>query len=210
MKNKLYFIVFIFILGSNITNAQLLSFEFIDPTNDRTRSFGIDLVSVSVVFDNTNGDYEILLTADPASPFVGNFRINSNMVNPDTNSFTMVPSYFFDNANDFRNLDPVTTISLTGNNSNLTYWNIGDRVATSSVPFGLATDALEAGIGDFASEITDYLDFSIYSSDYFPNEQVAYIQAVVPLPTSLYLLISGLLGITSIALKRQANKIPTI
>ena len=63
------------------TQADILSFSFTDPVGDH--SGVVDLVSVTVTFDNTTGDYEVLLTADAANPFNGNFRINLNLFNPE-------------------------------------------------------------------------------------------------------------------------------
>lgn len=124
-------------LGVAVAHAQgpNLSFTFVDPVGDHTGE--IDVVSMEFRFDNTTGDYEIVLTANPAFPFTGYFRININLFNPDTGFGTQrFPSVFNDVANDFNQSYSTTTITLSGTNPCLVYWEAGDRVATNSEPFG--------------------------------------------------------------------------
>jgi hypothetical protein len=123
--------------GVGVVHAQgpNLAFTFVDPVGDHTGE--IDVVSMAFLFNNTTGEYEIVLTADPAFPFRGTFRININLFDPDTGFGTQrFPSVFNDVANDF-NLDyATTTITLYGTHPCLLYWDAGDRVATNSEPFG--------------------------------------------------------------------------
>jgi len=124
-------------LSAGVAHAQgpNLTFTFVDPVGDHTGE--IDVVSMEFWFSNTTGEYEIVLRANPAFPFSGYFRININLFNPDTGFGTQhYPSVFNDVANDF-NLDyTTTTITLSGTNPCLVYWEAGDRVATNSEPFG--------------------------------------------------------------------------
>src|SRR5882724_11154883 len=61
--------------------AEPLVFSFADPVGDNTGA--IDVTAMSFDFDNATGDYTITLTATTANPFVGQFRVNINLFNPD-------------------------------------------------------------------------------------------------------------------------------
>ncbi len=127
--------------------ATMLHVSFADPIGDHS-AFGpvqIDVVELKLEFDNATGAYEITFTADAANPFIGDFRLNANLVNGDITPFTQVPSTLFDNSNRFSLDNPTSTIVLTGVNSNLLSWKTGDRVATSDGPFGVPIDATFSG-----------------------------------------------------------------
>jgi hypothetical protein len=96
-------------------------------------------------FDNVTGNYNIVLTATPANPFVGMFRLNVNLLNPDT---TASDSFFTDNQNDFILAVATTSVTLTGTSSLLLTWNAADRVATNDLPFGNPP-----GVGGFVSNV---------------------------------------------------------
>ena len=110
----------------------VLSFSFTDPAGDSGAAGG-DLTSLSFVFDNTTGAYTINLTADPAKPFFGAFRINVNLLNPDT---APNRSFFASDENDFNLSTATTTIALSGANTLLESWTAGERVAANNYPFG--------------------------------------------------------------------------
>ena len=97
----------------------------VDPVGDNLGH--VDLVKMVMTFDDTTGDYQVFLTADAAAPFVGSFRVNLNLYNPDA------PSLFQDVINDFNIAMPSTTLILQGNDPALTVWNTGDRVFTNSL-----------------------------------------------------------------------------
>jgi hypothetical protein len=114
--------------------ADTLDFHFDDPVGDHTGI--VDVVRMDFTFDDATGAYTIVLTADPANPFVGEFRININLFYPDTGTTARNPSYFGDTGNDFNLSSPGSTIELTGTRVSLMQWVEGDRVATSDEPFG--------------------------------------------------------------------------
>jgi uncharacterized repeat protein (TIGR01451 family) len=110
---------------------QQLSFSFADPVGDQTGR--IDVKSMVMVFDSTTGAYSINLIATPANPFIGMFRVNINLLNPDTNNND---AFFQDNVNDFDLTSATTVLTLTGASTKLQSWRAGNRVATNSGPFG--------------------------------------------------------------------------
>lgn len=114
--------------------ASILEFSFDDPIGDHTGL--VDVTGLDFSFDNITGNYEAILTADAANMFRGDFRINLNLFNPDTGTTNWIPSFFTDTMNDYSLTSPTNTIILTGVNPNLTQWEIGDRVATTHLPFG--------------------------------------------------------------------------
>jgi hypothetical protein len=105
-----------------------LTFSFTDLIGDQTGA--IDVTKMTVLFDNSTGQYAIALRAAVAHPFVGEFRININLFNPDTD-----PSHSLlqDAVNDFNLAAATTKLTLIGTNSNLLAWNAGHRVATNTL-----------------------------------------------------------------------------
>jgi hypothetical protein len=110
------------------TQGANLTFSFIDPVGDSTGS--IDVTEMMVIYNNATGNYTITLTATAANPFVGLFRVNINLYNPDTATGS---SYFEDSLNDFNLAAATTSLKLTGTNTNLLAWKAGDRVATNTL-----------------------------------------------------------------------------
>lgn len=119
--------------------ASRLSFSFADPVGDHlqltpVRQFNppagiIDVVGLDFMFDNLTGDYEIILTASAATPFVGGFKTAITLFNPDTGATTQDPSFFWV-LNEFFLTTPTPVVTLTGTNSRLLAWEAGDRVAS--------------------------------------------------------------------------------
>jgi len=97
--------------------AEPLVFSFADPVGDNTGA--IDVTAMSFDFDNATGDYTITLTATTANPFVGQFRVNINLFNPDA---ITIANLFSDALNDF-NLASPTTTSLTLTGTNPIFWH---------------------------------------------------------------------------------------
>jgi len=111
-------------------------FSFADPVGDHTGN--TDLTGMEFTFDTDSGDYSILLTAHADNPFQGDFQININLFNPDTAGGTYPDYSFFQDSgldNVFSAPSPTLTWTLTGTSSQLTYWDIGDRVAANTWPF---------------------------------------------------------------------------
>ena len=108
-----------------------LSVVFTDPSGDWDPPINVDLVRLELAFDPATGDYELSWEADPAHPFVGTFRLNANLYNPDTGSNAQDPAFFNDTFNDFTLAAPQTVVRLTGNNPRLSSWSAGDRVTAS-------------------------------------------------------------------------------
>jgi hypothetical protein len=177
-----------------MSDAATLSVSFADRVRDGTASSG-DLVGMSLVFDDSTGDYSITVAANPADPFRGSLLVNVNFDNPDT-----VPSAtaFFQHPPNIVDLAaPTTFIVLTGTNDILTSWRLGDRVATSNAPFG--------GRAAFGSGIRSTSGFSFDFLGPSPSTPAgrAYFAFVVPEPSVSLLLTSGLLVIASLGPRRK-------
>jgi hypothetical protein len=133
-------------LGST-AQADRLTFSYTDPVGDQTGA--IDVTKMTVFFDNATGRYGIVLRSTAANPFVGQFRVNINLFNPDTAPSS---SLFQDVVNDFNLATATTKLTLRGTNVNLLAWNAGDRVATNTL----------AGLGNppggsfFRSQVTNF------------------------------------------------------
>jgi hypothetical protein len=129
------------LLGAN-AGATLLEVTFVDPVGDQSPipTIQIDLVRTTLEFDNATGAYEIFFQADPAHPFLGFFVLNANLLNGDISPLTVNPSMLRDTLNTFDLTVPATMLTLSGTNVNLLSWKAGDRVATSSGPFGVPID----------------------------------------------------------------------
>ncbi len=173
--------------SASLSHADLSYFRFDDPVGDHTGN--TDVVRMDFTFDQATGDYTILLTADAANPFRGDFRININLFNPDTGTRAQDPSSFWDNVNDYYSVSPVPTFTLTGTNTHLLSWDRGDRVATSSIPFGnpdgiggFGSGTLDLPIVNWAGDDIAYGDFAVI--DVSPS--------VVPVPVAVLLGAIGL------------------
>jgi hypothetical protein len=150
MYSLLRRITLLAILGFTIVStaqADQLTFSYTDPVADQTGA--IDVTKMTVVFDNATGDYEIVLRATAAKPFVGLFRVNVNLFNPDTAPSN---SLFQDVLNDFNLATATTKLTLTGTNGKLLAWNAGHRVATNTLA-GLGNPP---GSSFFRSAVTNF------------------------------------------------------
>src|SRR6266516_6960310 len=115
-------------LNASRARAAQVAFSFIDAVGDV--GFGsVDLVRMDMTFDNTTGAYRIDLYADQSKPFVGEFRVNVNLYNPDAHSADPAAQWFTDNLNDFNLTEATTNLTLSGEDVRLVSWNVGDRVA---------------------------------------------------------------------------------
>ena len=120
-------------------------------------------------FDAVTGDYDIVLTADAANPFVGDFRININLFNPDVGTTALDPSFFGDTVNDYALTSPTTTITLAGTNSVLLSWDVGDRVFTNS----LKETGNPDGVSLFRSTVSNFPVGFLTNEDVIANGQAA-------------------------------------
>jgi uncharacterized repeat protein (TIGR01451 family) len=111
--------------------AGLLSILVDDPRGDNTGH--IDVTRFELTFEDTTGEYTIELNSSAIAPFVGEFRINVNLFNPDTGTTAKNPSFFSDTFNDFNLGNPTTLMTLTGRDERLLEWNPHDRVYTNSL-----------------------------------------------------------------------------
>ena len=110
-------------------HAALLTVSWLDD-DDSTDVASPDLLSVTLTFDNTTGDYTVQLFASDLDPFQGALvLVNVILLNVDTGSTSDDPARFLDSGNAFRNIDPPTTLlELTGTDPVLLSWDVGDRV----------------------------------------------------------------------------------
>jgi hypothetical protein len=172
------------LFSASLAHGDLSYFRFDDPVGDHGGS--IDVTRLEFTFDQATGDYTILLTADAANPFHEDFRVNINLFNPDTGTTAMDPSFFADSGNDLYSVAPVSTLTLTGTNTRLQSWEKGDRVATSSIPFGNPDGATW-----FRSNVIDIPWDPVYVED-----NIAYGDStvIVPIPGAVLL---GALGLSA-------------
>lgn len=204
------------VLAVSASGSSLsLSFGFDDPTEDHLQlvpvrvlnppSGVVDVTRMVLSFDNATGQYEITVTASSDDPFVGPFRINVNLFNPDTGSTAQDPAFFQDQLNDFNLSTPSTSITLTGSNPRLKAWKQGDRVAAcqgaSFVEFGpcLGGLGLPDGVSGFGSGVTTFTGpppfpgVSAKGSDVFFTAPPSTIAMPVSAVQTLGLLVLGLL-----------------
>ncbi|MFN2398851.1 MAG: hypothetical protein ABR543_09480 [Gemmatimonadaceae bacterium] len=163
------------------TATYPMTLSVLDPVGDQTGP--IDVVSMVMNFDNTTGQYEIIITADTSHPFVGLYRVNINLYNPDVTTYP-VSSFFSDAMNDSTITTPTTSIILTGTNSVLLAWNSGHRVFTNS----LAGTGNAPGISLFRSSVNGFPLGFLTNEDViaFANlAQPATIQSATPAPIAV-------------------------
>jgi hypothetical protein len=181
-----------------------LSVVFADSAGDWDPPINVDLVRLELAFDPSTGDYELIWEADPAHPFVGTFRLNANLYNSDTGSSSQDPSFFSDTFNDLTLATPQTIVRLTGNNSRLSSWAAGDRVAPSCPdPLGCPT-----GVGGFLTAVGP-LSGSAEGVDRLPSQSPVIVSNSTPVPalspSAIMLLILTLVGsgLLSLAARRD-------
>jgi len=164
---------------SAVSHAQPLRFSFADAAGDQP-SMVPDVVGLVVTFDQAMGDYEVVLTADAASPLAptspASLVVYVNLFNPDVGVTTQDPSYFKLFA--YLQLSaPTTSLTLTGTNDRLTTWNPGNRVANDSVLGN------PDGVGLFSSGVRVIQDRTIIGGDTIAPGGIATV-VLVPEPTT--------------------------
>lgn len=196
MKYRIHaLMLMIGVIACTNARSEMLTFSFSDAIGDNRPGYA-DVSMLSVVFENTTGDYRITLRSTESARFEGWLQANVNLVNPDTPRFITSQSYFFDSGRKVILDGPTTVVTWTGNASSLKLWNIGDRVATSSEPFGIAKFTPPHS---FASAVNQGVNYSQWGTDDFSTSQIATISAV-PEP-ELYAMF--LIGFGVIALRRR-------
>jgi hypothetical protein len=150
-----------------VSTAQARTVSFTDPVADQTGT--IDVIGMVMTFSKT-GHYRIDLTASADHPFVGQFRVNVNLYNPEVSTKTRFFSFackncaVFDpaiNHSDFNLTVPTTTLTLkTGKSRVLKTWDKGDQVAISSFA-GLGSPA---GVSIFRSAVAN-MPFSFLTNE---------------------------------------------
>jgi hypothetical protein len=174
------------IVGSLATvsaNAALLTVSFDDPIGDFANET-IDLTGVTLNFDNTTGDYELLVTFDAANPYQGTFNVNANLLNGSIAPLTVDPAFVA--INELPSAAAATTLlTFSGSNANLTSWNAGDAIGNDTSVFGLPVDAsfiaFVSGVQDGGLGI-DLLD---------PAQALVMEAQSVPEPATLLMLGAG-------------------
>jgi hypothetical protein len=141
-----------------VSTAQALTVSYADPVGDQTGT--VDVIGMVMTFSKT-GHYRIDLTASADHPFVGEFRVNVNLYNPEVSAKTRFFSFackncaVFDpavNHSDFNITVPTTTLTLMkGKSKVLKTWDKGDQVAISSFA-GLGTPP---GVSVFRSAVAN-------------------------------------------------------
>jgi len=122
-------IIVSFSLSFQQAYADTLSFDFTDPQGDVTNA--PDILTVSVEFDNITGDYTVIVTADPANPFVGDFAFFLNLWNPDVDPvliFVPPPEVSAILSKTLNNHPSNTILMFSGTNFDLIGWEAGDQV----------------------------------------------------------------------------------
>src|SRR4051812_15691246 len=114
------------VVGVGTARAQQLVYSFTDPVADETGA--VDLTSMVVISD-LQGNFRLYLVADAAHPFVGKFRVNINLFNPDVDSQFSTLSYscstkcaVFGGNTDFNLITPRTKLVITGHDAVLKHW----------------------------------------------------------------------------------------
>ncbi|MAG29808.1 MAG: hypothetical protein CL908_02805 [Deltaproteobacteria bacterium] len=171
--------------------------RFVDTVGDHGAPINIDLISLYLSFDPATGDYELLWVTDPAQPFLGSFRLNTNLFNPDTGTNLPDPSFFQDTLNDFTLSTPQQTMLLTGNNPRLTAWAVGDEVAvTCPSPLGCPTVSL-----GFSSAVGPIVGGPGYDSFDVGSSEI-----ILPEPQGFLALAVGLLGLAALGRRKRARR----
>ena len=138
--------------------AQILSVTFGDRSKDHLGP--IDLTRLTLTFDQSTGEYEVILEADHGAKFQGGFLVGINLFNGDLGTTALDPSFFHAEAEVFALDCPAMRYRLAGFDSRLMDWSIGDRIAAS----GPAPLGLPAGFAFFSSGLASSED-SVQGTD---------------------------------------------
>jgi len=186
----------------NLVQAAPVLVSVTDPVGDNTGP--IDAIGMDFEFHNETGNYTILLTATDAEPFAGDFRINIELFNLDVGTTADDPSLFQDIINDFSLSVSSTSLLLSGTNSRLLSWDIGDRILLNNLPDGIPHPD---GATLFSSVVSgrpfQFLDNDVIGLD----KEIA---IVTPIPPAIDLVASVLPSSRSVQVGNVATAFATI
>ena len=179
----------------NLVQAAPALVSVTDPVGDNTGQ--IDVIGMDFEFYKETGNYTILLTTTDAEPFAGDFRININLFNLDIGTTADDPSYFQDTINDFSLLVSSTSLLLSGTNSRLLSWELGDRILLNNLPDGIP----HPDGGTLFSSVVSGRPFQFLDNDVIGLDKE--IAIVTPIPPAFWLFGSGLLGLIGIVRRKK-------
>lgn len=176
-------------LAPSYSQAEIISFT--DPVGDHTGL--VDVIGMDLDIA-ASGDYSIDIFADAANPFVGDFRVNINLFN------VSLDEYFQTAFNDFSLGTSQTSLTLTGNNANLTDWLGVHAIATSTLA-GLGNPA---GITLFRSSVSD-LPFRplCEAEDVIGIDGCNPDLSAIPIPAAFWLFGTALVGFVGYSRRRK-------
>lgn len=194
---SLVLIIFSILATSADTFAASRQLIFEDPINDSffTGTNIGDLIKLDFSFDSVTGDYFAIFTTNPEILFSGEIEVNLHLLNTNLipNNITFhdeIPTdaYLVNNFNIVSQAVPTDTLSLSGNFTGLTTWEIGHAILPGSCAYMLQNGCVQTTIQGFlpGGDLYDGLDMD------FGDEQlitgVTSVQSVpIPLLSSLLL-----------------------
>ena len=195
MKEMRFFVVVsavMTLLTSSVVYSAPLVVSFIDPVGD-FQNENIDLIGMTLEFNDLTGAYKLTVNFDDANPFSGTFNVNANLLNGNISPLTTTPAFV--GINEIPTAAIATTeLVFTGTEPNLTSWQIGDTIANDSSIFGIPIDA---SFSSFVSGVQDGgLGIDILDS-------ASSTVTLVPIPPAILLFGSGLIGLVLLARRKQ-------
>jgi hypothetical protein len=176
------------LLGSSSVQGATLIVSYDDPVGD-FQEVSIDLIGMTLIFDNTTGDYELTVKFDDANPFVGSHNVNANLFNATVTPLTTDPAFVGINETPAAAV-ATNMLVFTGTDTNLMSWEQGDLVANNTSVFGNPEDA------SFTSFLSAVQDDGLGIDILDPASSAI---ATIPLPATLWLLSSGIVALIGVA-----------
>ncbi len=187
-KVLLLLMVAMTLLTTRLVHGATLFISYDDPIGD-FQNVNIDLIGMTLVFDDVTGNYELTVNFDDANPFMGTFNVNANLLNGNISPVTTDPAFV--GINEIPTASPPTNeLIFTGTDTRLTSWKQGDLVANNSSIFGIPVDAT------FTSFLSGVQNLGLGIDELNPGSSSV---ALIPVLPALWLFGSGLLGLIGIA-----------